>query len=441
MNNQRFNNVAVLGAAGKMGSGILYLNTLNSIQLKLAPDGKNQTFVINAIDQSHAQLNALLNYIRSLMLKWAEKNIVWLRQAYADRNDLVENGEIIQAFVTDAMDMIKPSTHLESAYESTLVFEAVLENVELKTKLFSAIKNNNPNNPWFLTNTSSIPINELNKHAGLGGNIIGCHFYNPPAVQKLIEVIEMEGGNRELSELVYSFGKTLGKTMVPANDIAGFIGNGFFMRDLLFALKKLDELMADQTSAEAVLTIDNITRDFMLRPMGIFQLMDYVGIEVCTFILSVMDTFLKEILNSDLLIQLVSKNIKGGQNPDGSQKPGFFTYEKGRIISVYDFKSGSYIPVDQLQAKVNQKTGNIPMDISWRTLSRNKNKESLISRFFGELNKADNSGSQIAVEYMKAMKKIGLTLVNDKVTNSNDNVNTVMITGFHHLYGPINDYC
>ena len=95
--NKRFKNVSVLGAAGKMGSGILYLNAIYISQLKLAPENKNETFVINAIDQSQERLNGLLIYTKGLLLKWAEKNIVWLRTAYADRDDLIENGEIIDA--------------------------------------------------------------------------------------------------------------------------------------------------------------------------------------------------------------------------------------------------------------------------------------------------------------------------------------------------------
>ncbi len=439
--NKRFKNVAILGAAGKMGSGILYLNTLYLSQLKLTPEYSNQTFVINAIDQSHEQLNGLLAYTRGLLLKWAEKNIIWLRKAYENRADLIENGEIIQAYVIDAMDLIKPSTKIDAAFESTLIFEAVLENIELKTKLFTQITANNKNNPWFLTNTSSIPIKELNKSANLNGNVIGCHFYNPPAIQKLIEVIEIKNGNKELATLVNDFGKALGKIMVPANDTAGFIGNGFFMRDLLFGLEKIKGLKPDFSFAESVLIVDTVTHDFMLRPMGIFQLTDYVGVDVCTFILNVMNNYLSEDLHSKLLVKLLNKDVKGGQNSNGSQKPGFFTYEKGRIVSIYDFDKEKYIPISEIEQKVNDYLGSLPENQSWKALSRNRKKEPLIQDFFTKLNNASGNGSKMAAEYMQAMSKIGKQLVADNVTDADENVNTVMKTGFHHIYGPINNYC
>ena len=437
--NNRFKNVSVLGAAGKMGSGILYLNTLYLSQLKLSGEHSGETYVINAIDQTHQQLDGLMSFIKGLLLKWAEKNTVWLRKAYENRDDLIENSEIIRAYIEDAMSIIKPTTRLEAAYDSTLIFEAVSEKIEIKTMLFRQVNENNSNDPWFLTNTSSIPINELDNKAGLGGNIIGCHFYNPPAVQKLIELIEIKDGNKELAELVHEFGNALGKVIVPANDIAGFIGNGFFMRDLLFGLQKLNDLRKDFSFAEAALIVDTVTRDFMLRPMGIFQLTDYVGIDVCSFILDVMNTYLDEDLHSDLLIQLMNDGINGGQYSNGSQKPGFFTYEKGRIVTVYDHDTKEYVDINNIQSKVKEYLGNQPADLTWKALSRNKNKQELIGDFFGKLKNTDNNGCKLAMEYMKKMDEIGRQLVTDGVTNSVENVNTVMITGFHHLYGPVND--
>ncbi|MDP2335487.1 MAG: 3-hydroxyacyl-CoA dehydrogenase family protein [Bacteroidota bacterium] len=440
-NTDRIQNVAVLGAAGKMGSGILYLSTLYISQIALAPENRNKTFTIYAIDQSQERLNGLLKYTRDLLLKWAEKNTVWLRSAYRERTDLIENCEIIQEYMENAMALIKPTTRIESAFESTLIFEAVIENIELKTHLLGAIKKNNPLNPWFLTNTSSIPIEVLNAKAQLEGNIIGCHFYNPPAVQRLIEVIELKNGNKELVDWVNDFGQMLDKVMVPANDIAGFIGNGFFMRDLLFGIEKINQLQPEFTFAESVLLIDTLTRDFMLRPMGIFQLTDYVGIDVCSFILKVMNNYLPEELHSEILPELLEKKISGGQNSDGSQKAGLFTYAKGKIEMVYDLPSGRYIPVVEIIPKLNTYLGELPENLTWKSLSGNRDKELLIKGFFEGMKRSDSRGAKLAMEYMKKMKSIGENLVSQGVTETGNHVNTVMITGFHHLYGPINEYC
>ena len=104
------------------------------------------------------------------------------------------------------MEMIQTSTRIETAYGSQLIFEAIKEDKALKVKLFSQIKKNNPD-AWFLTNTSSIPIGEIEKEAGLNGDIIGYHFYNPPVIQKLLEIIKTDHTNDEFSSLFAELGQ------------------------------------------------------------------------------------------------------------------------------------------------------------------------------------------------------------------------------------------
>jgi len=86
------------------------------------------------------------------------------------------NQNIIDEYIFDVMNVVRPSTGLEVAYESNLVFEAIIENKDLKVKLLSQINNNSKVDPWFFTNTSSVPINIIESEAGLTGKIIGFHF-------------------------------------------------------------------------------------------------------------------------------------------------------------------------------------------------------------------------------------------------------------------------
>ncbi len=434
---EKFTNTAVLGAAGKMGSGILLLNAQLVSDLMFQEEFKGKTFTIKAIDMSYEALDKLMIYIRAQMLKYAEKNMMKLRGYYADRADLIENGEIIQAFLDDIMRVIKPSVNLETVYNSHLVFEAVIENLELKKKLFTQITANSDNEVWFLSNTSSIPIDTINKAADLKGNIIGCHFYNPPAVQKLIEVILPEGGNKDLEELVYFMGKQLRKVLVPSNDIAGFIGNGFFMRDLLYATRQYEQLKEQYGSTEALYILNKVSHEFLLRPMGIFQLSDYVGIEVCTFILNVMNQYLEEDLHSEFLVNLVDRKITGGQNSDGSQKDGFFKYEKGRMKTILNPETGNYEDIQEIAAKMDPVIGEMALPLAWKDLARDKQKNEKITDYFCKLQNHDSQGSKWAIDYAKHMREIGLNLVRSGVTDKEEHVNTVMMTGFFHVYGPI----
>jgi len=333
---QRIQKVSVLGAAGKMGSGIVLLTAIEMADQKLKPENKGKSFVLNAIDTSDDGLIGLVKYLGSQVLKVAEKNIVSLRRVYADMPALIENGEIINAYVQDVISIIRTTTRIEAAYDSTLVFEAVSENQALKEKLFRQINENNKLLPWFFTNTSSVPIGGLNKNAGLDGRILGFHFYNPPAVQKLVELITISDNPVEMVDFARKYAANLRKTVVPSNDIAGFIGNGHFMRDALFGISEAERLSVQMPWHEAIYCTDRVTRDFLSRPMGIFQLIDYVGLDVVQFILRVMQPHMQgEKLHSSLLAELVLSGVKGGQFSDGSQNVGVFKSPRGRATSFH----------------------------------------------------------------------------------------------------------
>jgi 3-hydroxyacyl-CoA dehydrogenase len=439
---QRLENVTVLGAAGKMGSGILLLTSMEMADISLKPENRGKQYTLFALDISQTALTGLMKYIRAQLVKMAERKIGALRALYADNPNVVDNAEIIDQYVFDVMNIIRPVTTIESAYDSHIVFEAASENPELKIKMFSQINENSNVEPWFFTNTSSIPIGYLDKEAKLDGKVLGVHFYNPPAVQKLVEVIKAEDSKPELSEFVTQYIKRMRKVEVPSYDFAGFIGNGHFMRDALYGMSLLDELKKDVSFAEAVYMVNKVTQDFMIRPMGIFQLIDYVGIDVCQFIMKVMKPYVKnENIHSPLLDKMMEIGVKGGQNFDGSQKDGFLKYEKGRITAIYDIDKKDYVDINAIAAKCDDKLGQVPAGhLPWKAVVGNPKKDAIFSEYFNNMKSASNLGATLAVGYMKRSKEIGENLVNEKVAYNADDVNTVLLTGFFHAYGPINNY-
>lgn len=439
---ERLQNVSVLGAAGKMGSGILLLTAVEMADLSLKPENKGKTFVLNAIDVSPAGLAGLMKYLKSQVLKLAEKKVVLLRKLYADRQDLIENGDIINEYIFDVMNIIRPVTTIESAYASFLIFEAINEDQNLKIRIFSQIDKNNPNQPWYFTNTSSVPINILDKGAQLNGRILGCHFYNPPAVQKLVELITTAGSNPEMVEFAKTYIKKLRKVLVPSNDIAGFIGNGHFMRDSLYGIAEVERLRREMSFVEAVYMVNKVTQDFLVRPMGIFQLIDYVGIDVVRFILNVMNPhFPGENLHSDLLDKIFDQGVRGGQNSDGSQKDGFFIYEKGKPVAIYDPEAKQYKKIAEFQAKCDEKLGAMPASYKpWKSVNFSKVKANLLDTYFAELKGMNTMGAQLAKTYCHRSDEIGRQLVSSGVAANETDVNTVLLTGFFHAYGPINNY-
>ncbi len=438
----RLENVAVLGAAGKMGSGIVLLTAMEMADLKLESGPAAKDYVLQAIDVSPQGLSGLLKYLRDQVLRAAEKKAGGLRKAYEGRPDLVENEDIVNQYVEDVLSLVRPTTQIEAAYDAAIVFEAVSENPELKVKLLSQIKAHNTKNALFLTNTSSIPISELNDKVKLDGRIIGFHFYNPPAVQKLVEIIRAEATVPDLADFATQFAKKLRKTVVPSHDVAGFIGNGHFMRDALHAIAEAEKLTADMSLVEAVYVVNKVSQDFLIRPMGIFQLIDYVGVDVCQYILKVMnDRTPGAKLHSALLDRVAALGVLGGQYADGSQKDGFLKYEKGRPAGVFDPDKKAYVPVAEIAARRDEKLGPQPAQAKpWKQVISLADKAAFLDGYFKELREMTTPGAELARAYGRRSKDIGLGLVKDRVAARDEDVNTVLLTGFYHAYGPINHY-
>jgi 3-hydroxyacyl-CoA dehydrogenase len=438
----KLQNVSVLGAAGKMGSGILLLTALELADLQLKPENKSKPFIINAIDVSPAALSGLFLYLKTQIKKIAEKKVVQLRVLYSDQKELIENSEIIDRYVDDVLKLVLFSTRVESSYDSRVIFEAIVEDVDIKVKVFKQILANNPHKPWFLTNTSSVPIGELDQKADMVGNIIGFHFYNPPAVQKLVELITSQSTNPELIEFSKTYAKSIRKIIVPSNDFAGFIGNGHFMRDLLFGIYQAERLSTEMALTEAIFAVNKVSQDFLIRPMGIFQLIDYVGVDVCQKILRVMNSrLMDDSLHSKFIDTLIEQGVKGGQNADGTQKDGILQYQKGRPIGVWDIGIQCYVHIDTFANSVENMLGELPkLHKPWKVVIGDRQKDSYLKNYFSELNEMRTLGATLAKEYHQNSNNIGLGLVSNGIADSDENVNTVMLTGFFHAYGPINSY-
>ncbi len=438
---ERLENVAVIGAAGKMGSGIAVLIAQEMAKLKLK--NKDKIYRMNLIDISEKALDGLRIYMKVQLLKAAEKATVQLREIYKNRVDLIENADIINAFVDDAYAVINYTTDLNSAKNAHIIFEAIPENEKIKIKVLKSLKKWCKNETLFLTNTSSIPIGFLDDKAGLDGRIIGYHFYNPPVVKRLVEAITSKRTTPELKKIGQELGDRLRKKLVPANDISGFIGNGHFMRDGLYALTEVEKIKGRYKYPGAIYIMNKISQDFLLRPMGIFQLIDYVGVDVCQCILKVMRGHLNDnALKSKIIDKMVKKNISGGQFADGSQKDGFLKYEKNRPVGIFNIKKGEYFIINEdWQKKIDDRIGPLPDGfVPWKTLLVNPKKEERLKAHFDNLKKMNTFGAELSLNYLKKTKEIAEKLIAGGVANSSDDVNAVLINGFYWLYGPINNY-
>lgn len=443
---ERLQDVAIIGAAGKMGKGIssLILSEMALTEVRLHAKTHSGNFQLHLIDTNEALLASLSLYLRKELGSYAEKNIQKLRKYYSSNPNLIDNGEMIEDFVDGGLSLVRLSTLLESAKNAFMIFEAIVEDESIKQNLFKELKKLSVKKPYFFTNTSSIPIHVLDKEAKLEGHILGYHFYNPPVVQKLIEIIPGKSTHKELVDLGNELGKRLGKIMIPSSDAPGFIGNGHFMRDILFGCALVDELNKEVKLEEALLMVNTISESFMIRPMGIFQLIDYVGIDVVHKIFTVMNTYTTgETFAHDLITNFLTAKIYGGQDIHGAQKDGIFKYEKGKPIAIFSLEKKSYVffAEEDIVRTCQEKLGILPSaHIPWKVFINDKNKHEKLKKYFSELFSMKTLGALCAQKYLLKSKAIAKKLVETNVADSLDDVNTVLEHGFFHAYGPSNDY-
>lgn len=434
--------VAVLGAAGKMGSGISLLLLQEMARLEARSTGKlgSGKYRLLLIDANSGGLDELRKYLKTQIQKYAEKNIVALRKEFSNNKSLISNEEIIEYFVAGTLDLIHLRTMPEEAKNAKLIFEAIVEDVDIKAKVFNAISSTSTKKPYFFTNTSSIPISVLNEKAGLNGNIIGYHFYNPPAIQKLLEIIPLERGDHALFNIAKELAARLEKTVVVSRDVPGFIGNGYFLREINFACSVVARLAEKHPLYEATYMVNKVTQEYLLRPMGIFQLLDYVGLDVGQKIGKIMDKYLSEdFFNDDLIGAMLKEGITGGQFPDGSQKNGFFQYTKHQISGIYVFDEKRYKPMDEgsWKSECDKALGPMPPNLpTWKGLQKDPKKDEKIKAYFESLAKENTLGAELAKEFISHLFEIAQGLVDDGVAEDLSDVEKVLVNGFFHLYGP-----
>lgn len=177
---------------------------------------------------------------------------------------------------------IKSTTDLEALGEASLVVEAVTENLEVKTEIFSALDRITPPDAILASNTSSISITRLGAATSRPDKVIGMHFMNPVPVMKLVEVIRGLATSDETYERVRSLSERLGKTALDCNDSPGFVSNRVLLPMINEAIFTLHEGVATRES------IDGIMKLGMNHPMGPLQLADFIGLDVCLAILNVL---------------------------------------------------------------------------------------------------------------------------------------------------------
>ena len=185
----------------------------------------------------------------------------------------VEKGRITEEQLDQTMSRITTSTDLGSMRECGLIVEAVSEDLKVKGGIFSKLDSICSDETVFASNTSGIKISELCTYVRRGDRFLGMHWFNPPQVMQLIEVVRGPTTSGESVEFVVSVSKQLGKIPVVVNDGPGFFTTRFINSWVMEAYRLLDLGIA------GVREMDQMSRLAFGFPMGPFELSDLIGLD------------------------------------------------------------------------------------------------------------------------------------------------------------------
>jgi len=195
----------------------------------------------------------------------------------------VEKGKMTKDEVDAITGKIHGTTSVEDAAKGAqIVIEAVIEDMELKKKVFKELDDLCPPEVIFASNTSSLSVTELGNATSRPDKFIGMHFFNPAPVMKLIELIRGSETSDETLEAVKGLSIKLGKEPIEVMESPGFVVNRLLVPMLNEAFNLLNEGVAKPED------IDKAMKLGTNMPMGPLELADYTGLDIGLFVMDVL---------------------------------------------------------------------------------------------------------------------------------------------------------
>ena len=235
----------------------------------------------------------------------------------------VQKGRISEEDSKKALERIKTTLSLQEATKDVdFVIEAVPENLKLKQQVFKEIDGYAPSHAILATNTSALPITEIAAATNRPEKVVGMHFFSPPQMMRLCEVIRGEKTSDETLNTTVELGKKFGKeTVVCKKDIPGFVANRITTAgsNLVCWMVYRGEYTVEEVDAAAIHKAG--------MPMGMFGLMDFVGIDVGGSVAKFMD----ERWPGYEMCPLLKEKIEKGELGVKTGK-GFYTYPEKRWV-------------------------------------------------------------------------------------------------------------
>ena len=294
-----------------------------------------------------AQISAMAGYhvtlrdIDSTLLDKALEKVKW------SLNKLVEKQKLTQVEAEKIFHRITPEINLDlSLKDADLLIEAVPENLDLKRKVYTDVDKFAEEKTLYASNTSTLPITEMAALIRRPERFIGLHFFNPPQLMRLVEVIPGRNTNQYTIDTALDFVMRVGKEPVLCRkDVAGFIVNRIFIplvHETAYCL---------ETDAVSMTQIDSAVKYKMGFPMGIFELADFTGLDVIFKATSEMFSRDKRIVKPHPKIkELVDAQNLGQKSGKGFYEYSGSTYER---ISLTAEEAAKYNPIRLVAVSAN----------------------------------------------------------------------------------------
>ncbi len=234
-----------------------------------------------------------------------------IQRAHALYRKRLRQPHLVQA----AMDRLQADVKGDGVAKADLVLEAIVENAEIKRKLFAGLEPRMKEGAILASNTSSIPLQELSGVLDRPERLVGLHFFNPVAQMMLVEIVEGPQTAPAVMLAGQAFARAIDKLPLPCKSAPGFLVNRVLSPYLMEAMLMLDEGVPGET-------IDAAARDFGM-PMGPIELADMVGLDICWAVgqeLAKPGTPIPKKLQANIEAKRLGK--KTGQ--------GFYTWVKGK---------------------------------------------------------------------------------------------------------------
>jgi len=334
-----------------------------------------------------AGYNIVLRDIKQEFLDKAMGKIKWSLDKLVSKEKISkEEGDTI-------FSRIKPVVDLnEAVINAELVIEVVPEIMDLKKQVYAELDKAAKPEVIFASNTSTLPITEIANTTSRPDKFIGIHFFNPPQLMKLVEVIPGEKTSQEITELTQEFVKSVNKqAVICRKDVPGFIINRLFIPMVHEAC-----YLQDRTGA-SLEEIDSAVKFKLGFPMGIFELADFTGMDVIHKATVEMHLRDKKVINPHSAVEKMFDEKKLGQKSgEGYYKYSDDKYERVELS-------------EELAEKCNpiQLVANILNNAAWLITNGASDEE--------EIEKAAKLGLGLKKPLFETAREIGIKNIVDEL--------------------------